>query len=60
LPSAAHREFVLELPGRGIQGGAVHDALVAATAGHLGATLVTCDQRAANTYDRYRIRTELL
>jgi predicted nucleic acid-binding protein len=59
LPAAAQRAFVLALPERGIQGGGVYDALVAATAAHYAATLVSCDRRAVATYERYEVRTQL-
>lgn len=38
------------LAGCGVQGGAVYDGLIAVTAAHHGATLVTLDARAAATY----------
>lgn len=60
LSADAHRTFMRELPDRSVLGGAVYDALVAATAAHHGATLVSCDRRAAATYERYGVRAELL
>jgi predicted nucleic acid-binding protein len=60
LAAGAHRSFVLSLPERGIAGGAAYDALVAATAAHVGAELVTCDGRAVPVYERYGVRTQLL
>ncbi|MBK8996621.1 MAG: PIN domain-containing protein [Myxococcales bacterium] len=45
-----HRRFLLGLAGRGIAGGAVYDALIAATAAEAGAELATCDRRAQVTY----------
>ena len=50
LEPAKMREFVLDLDRIGIQGGAVYDALIAATAANQSAELVTCDTRAAATY----------
>jgi predicted nucleic acid-binding protein len=44
----------------GIAGGAVYDALVAATAAHHGATLVTLDVRATETYRKVGVPFELL
>jgi toxin FitB len=43
----------------GIVGGAVYDALVALTAAEGDATLVTADERAANTYRRLGVAFEL-
>lgn len=53
LNAAAYRRFVLDLPARTVAGGASYDALVAACAAAAGATLMTCDRRAAGTYERY-------
>jgi predicted nucleic acid-binding protein len=60
LSGAAHREFLLRLPDRGITGGAAYDALVAATAASCGAELVSCDHRAAPVYERYGVRVHLV
>jgi predicted nucleic acid-binding protein len=60
LEPAGFRAFVLGLPARGITGGAAYDALVAATAAGNGATLHTCDRRAAAVYDRYGVRVAFL
>ncbi len=60
LSAGAYREFLSALPDRAMSGGAVYDALVAATAAHHGAQLVSCDRRAAVVYERYRVRTQLL
>jgi predicted nucleic acid-binding protein len=60
LSAGAYRSFVLHLPDNGIAGGASYDALVAATAAHAGADLVSCDRRATPIYERYGVRTRLL
>ena len=60
LSPGAYRDFLSALPDRAVSGGAVYDALVAATAAHHGAELVSCDRRAAVVYERYRVRTQLL
>lgn len=60
LSEQACREFILELPDRGVNGGAAYDALVAATAAGCGAELVTCDRRALPVYERYGVRAQLL
>ena len=60
LRPRAHRDFLSELPERGVVGGAVYDALVAATASHAGAELVTCDRRAQPIYERFGVRLVLV
>lgn len=60
LPAGGYRSFVMSLPDHEITGGAAYDALVAATAAHAGADLVSCDRRAAPIYERYGVRTRLL
>ena len=45
---------------RGITGGAVYDALVAATAMNAKATLLTRDHRAARTYEAVGVRYRLI
>ena len=59
LSREAYRAFLLELPDHAI-GGAVYDALVAATAAQHGAVLLSCDRRAAATYERYGVRFDLV
>ena len=60
LDAAAHREFVLRLPERGVSGGTTYDALVAATASACGAELISCARRAAAVYESYGVRTVLI
>ncbi len=48
-----------ELAGRGIAGGAVFDALVAAVARAADVPLVTCDRRARSTYESLGVRVLL-
>lgn len=55
LPAAAYRTFVLSLPEHEVAGGAAYDALVAATAAHAGAQLISCDRKAASIYERYGV-----
>jgi predicted nucleic acid-binding protein len=52
MRAAAQRGLTARLVELGIEGGAVYDALVAMTAIGAGATLVSCDRRAAATYER--------
>ncbi len=47
-----YRALIPRLVELGIGGGAAYDALVAATAHRAGETLVSCDRRAAQTYQR--------
>ena len=60
LSVRGYRRFLLELPDKGVVGGAVYDALVAATAGEHRMALVSCDRRAASTYERYGIRLDVV
>lgn len=60
LSVSAYRSFLLQLPDREIAGGGAYDALVAATAAHAGAELLSCDRRAAPIYERYGVRTRLI
>lgn len=60
LPGKQHAALVARLPGLGITGGAVYDALIAATAAAAGGTLVSLDRRATQTYERVGAQTRLL
>lgn len=51
LSKTAHGAFRARLVAQRITGGAVYDALIAATALHLGVPLATFDLRAARTYE---------
>lgn len=53
-------ELLRTLPALGLAGGAVHDALVAATAVEHGLVLVTRDRRALQTYRALDAPVELL
>jgi len=52
--------LVQRLPGLGISGGAVHDALVGATSAAAGRELLTLDARATSTYQRVGVEARLL
>jgi len=60
LPPEDHSVLLELVAGRGIEGGAVYDAVVAATAVHAGATLVSRDRRALRTYEAVGARVELV
>lgn len=60
LPPEAHSALLELMARRGIEGGAVYDAAVAATANHAGATLVSRDRRALRTYEAVGARVELV
>jgi predicted nucleic acid-binding protein len=60
LPPSKHRALVATLVGLGIIGGATYDALISVTAANAGATLLSCDLRAATTYERCGVRVSLL
>lgn len=51
LPASDHLGLLEEASAKGITGGALYDALIAATAKRAGATLLTRDERATRTYD---------
>jgi predicted nucleic acid-binding protein len=60
LPARAHRELIDSSARAGLTGGAIYDALIAATARHTGATLLTRDQRARTVYERMDVRYEIV
>jgi predicted nucleic acid-binding protein len=60
LPGEGHRSLLRSALDRGISGGSVYDALIAATAKHAGATLLTRDLRAAATYEAVGVGFRIL
>lgn len=60
LPGRSHIDLIEASARAGLAGGAIYDALIAATARHAGATLLTRDQRARAVYDRMRVRHEVV
>jgi predicted nucleic acid-binding protein len=60
LPDEKRRMLVTRLAGLSIVGGSVYDAIVAATAAHNGRRLLSCDRRAAHTYDRMGVEVTYL
>ncbi len=60
LSGSAQRELVDAAVRAGLVGGAIYDALVAATAKRAGATLLTRDRRAIPTYEAIGVRYELV
>jgi predicted nucleic acid-binding protein len=60
LPARAYLELVETAARTGIAGGAIYDAVIAATAHRAGATLLTRDERAGAVYDRMKIDYELV
>jgi predicted nucleic acid-binding protein len=60
LDADAYKALVTRLAGLGISGGATYDALIATTATSAGARLLSCDVRAAATYQRCGADVELL
>lgn len=60
LPPEAHGTLLELVVRRGIEGGGVYDAVVAATAAHAGATLVSRDRRALRTYEAVGAKVELV
>ncbi len=60
LPEEERRSLVQRLAGLLISGGAVYDASVAIVAAHHGRTLLSCDRRAARTYEKLGIEVAYL
>ncbi len=60
LPTRRRAALPALLARQGIRGGAVYDALIAATALHHGVGLLSLDRRAARTYSALGARFELL
>ncbi len=54
LPATEHWKFLELMAQAGLGGGALYDALIAATATHHGARLLTLDHRALTTYAALR------
>jgi predicted nucleic acid-binding protein len=60
LDAIGYRALIPRLVELGISGGAVYDALVAATASAAGDILVSCDRRAVQIYQRLGVDYRLL
>lgn len=60
LPGSGHRSLLRSSLDHGISGGSVYDALIAATAKHAEATLLTRDRRAASTYEAVGVAFRML
>lgn len=59
LPSTASSEVLEELVTRGLAGGTAYDALVGLAARHHDLPLLSCDARAASTYQALGVRFAL-
>ncbi|MGH2855598.1 MAG: type II toxin-antitoxin system VapC family toxin, partial [Solirubrobacteraceae bacterium] len=60
LVEAERRELAGRLAQLSIAGGAVYDAMVATTAASCGYRLLSCDRRAASTYERLGVEVAYL
>ncbi len=60
LPVRAHQRLIKDAAAVGLAGGSIHDALIAATARHARAQLLTRDRRAVVTYERFGADYELI
>lgn len=60
LPPRGHLGLIEMACREGLTGGAIYDALIAATVLHAGGRLVTRDQRARVIYERVRVPYDLL
>jgi len=60
LGEAERQELLERFAQLSIAGGATYDGIVAATAAHHGRRLISCDHRAASTYDRLGVEVTYL
>ena len=60
LPGGKQASLLTHAIAEGIVGGAIYDALIAATARHAGATLLTRDRRAIPVYETIGVAYELV
>jgi predicted nucleic acid-binding protein len=60
LPAAKYTGLVEKATAAGLAGGAIYDALIAATVRTAGATLLTRDARARAVYDRMGVKYEVV
>lgn len=60
LPTGQRARLVDRLATAGVARGAVYDGLIAATAAHYGARILSLDQRAARTYEALGAQFRLL
>jgi predicted nucleic acid-binding protein len=60
LPATRARTALRRAVDRGVRGGAIYDALVAATAAHHSAVLLTADRRAAPVYSALGVAVEYI
>lgn len=60
LSPGLRRQLVVDCARQGIGGGAVYDALVAATAAEHGMVLLSRDRRARSTYDAIGVRYQIV
>lgn len=60
LPTPEMRKLLGAAATSGLAGGAIYDALIAATAKYAGATLITRDRRALAVYEKIGVRRELI
>jgi predicted nucleic acid-binding protein len=56
LPAAATRRALRAAVHHGVRGGALYDALIAATAAHHDHTLLSADRRAASVYAAFDVK----
>ncbi len=59
LPADSHLDLITEMSRHGIRGGAVYDALIAATARHHDLLLLTRDRRARAVYEAVGVQYAL-
>lgn len=60
LPGSEYRVLLRAMATAEVAGGAIYDALIAATARHWAAPLLTRDRRAVATYEKVGLRYEMV
>jgi predicted nucleic acid-binding protein len=60
LPGSEYRALLRAMAAAEVAGGAIYDALIAATAKHWAAPLLTRDRRAVAAYDKVGARYEMV
>lgn len=60
LPPRSYAQLIEASARAGLAGGAIYDALIAATVRHAGATLLTRDVRAKAVYDSMQVKFEMV
>ena len=60
LPGSGYQQLIRQAAATGLGGGSIYDCVIAATARHAGATLLSRDRRAVRVYESMGVDYELL